>query len=211
MLSKKTTFDRPHFSTSNFKPYAMQIIYKAALYRPQPEAIEFVRIVQDSTGLRKISGTLSSDRNYNTAQSIVQVDDIEEHELEGALKALTAKGFKHQLEDDNKDVLFVQLQLSGKDTMELLELRHQTEGEINRRLSVSSMGRFIAGDLGPGGANMLFETEDWVAALQLILEQLNGEGLAGDCLIAKRVYTAEDDWAYDIVYPVAYEGVFNEG
>ena len=129
MSSEKATFDRAHFSTSNFKPYAMQIIYKAALYRPQPETIEFVRIVQDSTGLRKISGTLSRDRNYNTAQSIVQVDDIEEHELEGALKALTAKRFKHQLED-NKDVLFVQLQLSGRDTMELLELRHQTEGEI---------------------------------------------------------------------------------
>ncbi len=183
--------------------------YKATLYKQQQDNIEYMRIVEDQTGLRKISGALSQDSNYNTVQSIAQIEEIEEPELEGALQALKAKGFEEQLEH-KKDVLFVQLQLSGKDTMELLELRHQTEVEIDRRLSANGMGRFIAGDLGPGGANMLFETDDWATAFQLIMERLNEAGLASDCLVAKRVYTADEDWSYDVVYPVAYAGVFDD-
>jgi len=88
----------------------MQITYKATLYKQQQDTIEYARIVQDPTGLRKISGVLSQDSNYNTVQSIAQIEEIEEPELEGALKALKAKGFKEQLEG-KKDVLFVQLQV----------------------------------------------------------------------------------------------------
>ena len=187
----------------------MQITYKATLYKQQQDTIEYVRIVQDPTGLRKISGVLSQDSNYNTVQSIAQIEEIEEPGLEGALNALKAKGFKEQLED-KKDVLFVQLQVSGKGTLPLLELRHQLEIKIHNHLSAHGMGRFIAGDLGPGGANMLFEVEDWPAAFQWILGQLQAEALADACLIAKRIYTADEDWSYDVVYPVAYAGVFDE-
>jgi len=42
------------------------------------------------------------------------------------------------------------------------------------------------------------------------MERLNEAGLAGNCLVAKRVYTTDEDWSYDVVYPVAYAGVFDD-
>ena len=187
----------------------MLLTYKATLYKQQQDNLEYMRIVEGPAGLRKISGIISRDRGHQTIQSITQAEHLGEHTPEETVKAWAAEGFESKFVD-KADVLFVQLQLSGKDTMELLELRHQTEVEIDRRLSANGMGRFIAGDLGPGGANMLFETDDWATAFQLIIERLNEAGLASNCLIAKRIYTSEDNWAYDLVYPVAYEGVFNE-
>jgi hypothetical protein len=106
--------------------------------------------------------------------------------------------------------MFIQLRPKNENDLEVLDLRQKIETKLESVLSNNGIGEWVAGDLGPGGANMLFEVTDWNKAFQLVIEQLNTEGLINNCLISKRLYTADTDWNYEIVYPVDFQGIFNQ-
>ena len=71
------------------------------------------------------------------------------------------------------------------------------------------MGEWFAGDMG-AGANMLFFITDWDKANEAVMEILREENLLDHVLITKRIGISEDDWKYEVVYPLEYEGVFNQ-
>jgi putative transposase len=67
---------------------------------------------------------------------------------------------------------------------------------------------YIQPDMG-AGANMLFSVSDWAGAEATALEILQEERLLDHVRIAKRINISEDDWRYEVTYPVSYQGIFN--
>ena len=187
----------------------MELQYLSSFYKNDNDTIHFVRIVSDSTSLRKIRGTISFNSNYNTNQEISLDEKIVKEELKGIENEMIKSGFRKKF-DNKRNVMFVQLKPKSENALEALDLRHSVESEIENLLSINGLGEWIAGDLGPGGANMLFEIDDWDNSFQLIIGFLNSKGFINNCLITKRLYTADNDWNYEIVYPINYEGIFNQ-
>ncbi|MCU7551359.1 hypothetical protein OCK74_19715 [Chitinophagaceae bacterium LB-8] len=108
-------------------------------------------------------------------------------------------------------VLFVQWHYPDSvDGLKALEIRQKVENKIDAALRTKGQGQWFAGDLGPGGANMLYEVHSHEKALPIILEVLKKEGLEKETLIAQRIYTDAENWSYKVVYPKDYQGEFND-
>jgi hypothetical protein len=108
-------------------------------------------------------------------------------------------------------VLFVQWHYpASMNGLKALEVRQQVEEKIDAALKANGQGKWFAGDLGAGGANMLYEVHSHEIALPVVLEVLKKEGLDGETIIAQRIYTDADNWTYKVVYPKDHKGAFNE-
>ncbi|AHM59271.1 hypothetical protein D770_05020 [Flammeovirgaceae bacterium 311] len=114
---------------------------------------------------------------------------------------------------DQREVMFIQLipdsAMGNLEFLGFMNLRQEIEEKIDARLRAKDLGEWFAGDMGAGG-NMLFFIDDWDSATEITLEVLREEALLDHVLIAKRILTAKDDWNYEIVYPLTYEGIFNQ-
>jgi hypothetical protein len=107
-------------------------------------------------------------------------------------------------------VLFVQIQPTAfKDEMQLLDKRQEIEDKLSKVLENRKLGEWCAGDLGPGGGNMLFTVTDLDKSLQAVLEVLQQNKLDKNVLIGKRILVAKGDWFYEVIYPIKYSGNFN--
>ena len=198
-------------SQTNKNPTAkVNIEYISSNYKNETEdKIEFSRIVKDSSSLNLIEGKIHFDQYYNTLQTITNKEAISESEIDSIKSNLKGKGYRENFDNIGK-IIFVQMQPKNENDLQVLDLRHSIEEKINEELINNRLGEWIAGDLGPGGANMLFEVTEWDKSIQLILNILNQEDLLDKSLIMKRLNTAEDDWNYEIIYPIDYDGVFNQ-
>ncbi|GLB48738.1 hypothetical protein Y10_11060 [Neptunitalea sp. Y10] len=196
---------------TNHKPTEkVDIKYVSSNYKNETEGIiEFSRIVKDNSNLNLIEGEISFDENYNTLQKITNKRIVSESELDSIKSSLKIKGYRKSFDNIGK-IIFVQMQPKNENDLQVLDLRHSIEEKIHEKLNSNGLGEWIAGDLGPGGANMLFEVTEWEKSIQLIMDILNQESLLDKSLIMKRLNTAEDDWNYEIIYPIDYNGVFNQ-
>ncbi len=108
------------------------------------------------------------------------------------------------------DVLFVQIQPTGfKDEMQLLDKRQEIEDKLSKAFEDKNLGEWFAGDLGPGGGNMLYTVHNIEQALQTTLQVLQQNKLDKNVLIGRRVLVADGDWFYEVIYPTKYSGDFN--
>ncbi len=108
------------------------------------------------------------------------------------------------------EVLFIQIQPTGfKDEIQLLDKRQEIEDKLSKALENKNLGKWFAGDLGPGGGNMLYTVTDIDKSLQIILEVLQQNKLDKNVLIGRRVLVDKDEWFYEVVYPTKYSGDFN--
>jgi hypothetical protein len=111
---------------------------------------------------------------------------------------------------NGNEVLFVQIQPTGfKDEMQLLDKRQEIEDKLSKALENKKLGEWFAGDLGPGGGNMLYTVTDIDKSLQIILEVLQQNKLDKNVLIGRRVLVDKEDWFYEVIYPTKYSGDFN--
>ncbi len=197
-VQKKKTFKNVNieFISSNYK-------------NENREIIDFSRILKDSLGIHFIEGKISFDKNYNTIQEITKNEIINEKQINIIKSDLKNRNYREEFDNYNK-ILFVQMQPRFDNDLEVLNLRQTIEEKINQKLSNQKLGEWVAGDIGPGGANMLFEVKDWNKSIMLVMESLNNEGLLEKCLIMKRLNIARDDWNYEIVFPIDYNGIFNQ-
>jgi len=109
-----------------------------------------------------------------------------------------------------KDVLFVQIQPTGfKDEMQLLVKRQEIEDKLSKALENRNLGEWVAGDIGPGGGNMLYTVMEIDKSMQIILEVLLQNKLDESILIGRRVLVDQDNWFYEVIYPTKYTGDFN--
>lgn len=110
----------------------------------------------------------------------------------------------------NEEVLFVQLQASGfKDELQLLEKRQEIEGKLSEALENNKQGEWMAGDLGPGGANMLYTVTDVGKSLQTVMAVLQQNDLEKKVIVGRRVSQDKAEWFYEVIYPTNYSGPFN--
>lgn len=125
-------------------------------------------------------------------------------------KKMTPQDSTKWTPEQETPVLFVQIQPSAfKDELAALDLRQKIEGIIDERLQAANMGEWFAGDIGPGGANMLFEVQNVAEGMKIIMTVLKEQKLESVTVIGHRIYTAPDDWDYKIIYPENYTGTFN--
>ena len=120
------------------------------------------------------------------------------------IKAYTWTAFK------GEDVLFIQIQPTGfKDEMELLDKRQEIEDKINVALESKKLGEWMAGDLGPGGGNMLYTVKNIDSTLPTVLQVLQQNKLDKNVVIGRRVMVDSGDWFYEVIYPTSFSGDFN--
>lgn len=188
----------------------MDIEYVSSNYKNETEAtIKFSRVIKDSLNLNLIEGEISFDENYNTLQKITNKRIVTESEVDSINSNLKEKGYRENFDNIGK-IIFVQMQPKNENDLQVLDLRHEIEEKIHEKLKSYGIGEWIAGDLGPSGANMLFEVTEWKKSIPIIMNILNQDGLLRNSLITKRLNTAKDDWNYEIIYPIDYDGVFNQ-
>ena len=116
----------------------------------------------------------------------------------------------------NPEVLFVQVDPSRehqKETllsiMAIMNERGSIEDAIDEDLQSRHLGQWSAGDLGPGGMNMLFDVTSATKALPVVVKALETKQAQSRARVARRLMTAPDDWRYEVVYPTDYSGAFN--
>ncbi len=113
--------------------------------------------------------------------------------------------------DSANQELFVQIRPTSQSAegLALLDLRHEVETEIDDALITAQLGGWTAGDLGPGGGNMLFSCSNFNEAQRRIITVLRAHKLEKNAVIARQITTKKDDWTYEVLYPIGYSGTFN--
>ncbi|MBJ6110307.1 hypothetical protein JAO73_14885 [Hymenobacter sp. BT523] len=91
----------------------------------------------------------------------------------------------------------------------IMNERGNLEDAIGEALELEHLGQWVAGDLGPGGMNMLYEVNSATTALPVVVKTLEARQAQGRARIARRLMTSADDWRYEVVYPVDFSGAFN--
>lgn len=116
-----------------------------------------------------------------------------------------SKRVRQVIESDNSNVLFVQWQpnvpIDTSNYFDVILKRQHVEEQISVKLKRKSIGRLIAGDFGEGGANMLFEVNDFIKSVQLTLEVLEKNGIDDESIIGKRVLNPDNTWTYEVIFP----------
>jgi len=149
-----------------------------------------------------ISTPEGAKQTFDLVQQLTQQElDNRKTELQSKYNWIPFKG---------NEVLFVQIRPTGfKDEMELLDKRQEIEDKLSKALENKKLGEWFAGDLGPGGGNMLYTVTDIDKSLQIILDVLQQNKLDKNVLIGRRVLVEKDDWFYEVIYPKEYSGDFN--
>lgn len=185
-----------------------------SFYKKDNDTIVFQRILINDNDLTLQTGQIFLGEYALTHQRFKNLRHFnnDENIIDSLSNYFLTEGYKSKLGDD-KDVMFIQIipdSIMGNiESLGFLNLRQDIEERIDERLKRGNLGEWFAGDMGAGG-NMLFLINDWDKAAETVNEVLQEENLLDHVLIAKRIMTAKDDWNYEIVYPVEYEGIFNQ-
>ncbi len=184
-----------------------------AFYKKSNDTIEFRRILASNSEIALQNGQLYLDEYGLTYQRFEAVTTFknESKTIDSLSMHFEKEGWAAKLGKE-RDVMFIQIipdsAMSNLESFGFVDLRQSVEDKIDEALKRGHLGEWFAGDMGAGG-NMLFFIDDWDSATELALEILNEEGLLDHVLVTKRIMIGENDWNYEIVYPVEFEGVFN--
>lgn len=185
-----------------------------SFYRNENDTIKFKRILSNGTDLTLQTGEIFIGEYALTHQQLKNVGHFNYEPLivDSLTNVFLNEGHKLKL-GEARDVMFIQIVpdsiMGNMEALGFLNLRQDLEGRIDERLKSKNLGEWFAGDMGAGG-NMLFFIDDWDKASETVNALLREESLIDHVLIAKRITTKTDDWNYEIVYPLEYEGVFNQ-
>ena len=180
-----------------------------SLYKKSDSIINVARALKNGNGKfdlhlyeLNISTPESGKQTFTSLQQLTKQQlDNKKTELLRTYNWTTFKG---------NEVLFVQIQPTGfKDEMQLLDKRQEIEDKLSKALENKKLGEWFAGDLGPGGGNMLYIVTDIDESLQVVREVLQQNNLDKNVLIGRRVLVDNDDWFYEVIYPTKYSGEFN--
>ena len=180
-------------------------IIKSFYTKDSPDEISFYRILQDFGSLYYTKGKAAFDADGNVIQKIIKNKKISQNNLEKYI-AKASKGRSLEIIKDSPKVIFIQLET--RYNPEIFAKRKEISKKIDDRLKVDNLGSSYGIDIGNNVVNMEFEINDWNDAFSIILNILQKEKVLQHCIIGKRVYIEADDYLYEIVYPIDYEGEF---
>lgn len=177
------------------------------VYAKQHTEFQIKRLLSSETGLTLLSYQINTAEPEAAYQTFISNNKFSnEHEpdiIKSSYKSFNWTPFQDTI------TLFVQIEPTVfKDEMQALNVRQAIEQKIGVALRANGYGKWIAGDLGPGGVNMLFEVADMENAISTILDALSKTGLDEKTIIGRRVYTDTNDWFYEVVYPFQFNGQF---
>ena len=184
-----------------------------SFYRQNNDTIEFKRIVAYTSSITVQSGQIFLGEYALTHQRFKTAEKFnhDSRTIDSLTSQIVNEGLVTTLLEE-REVMFIQIvpdsTMDNLDALGFLNLRQKIEGQIDEKLQINNLGEWFAGDLG-AGANMLFFIDDWDKSMGTVIEVLRKENLLDHVLIAKRIMTSAEDWSYEIVYPIEYEGVFN--
>lgn len=182
-------------------------------YKMNGDTVEFTRVLRDSSKLLIQHGQLFRGQYALEYQHLDNTTELKYDKmiLDSLSDAYQIRGFAPRLVEAPA-ILFIQVvpdsAMNDLQSLGFLNLRQSLEDKIDASLQAEYLGEWMAGDMG-AGANMLFSVNNWDAAQAKALTILREEQLQDHVLIAKRIMTSEDDWLYEVTYPVMYQGVFN--
>lgn len=192
----------------NFQNHNSEIL--TSLFRIDSDTLQIIRIVNNDGKLILKLGKIWSDDYALIHQEFISTSEI--NDKDSIQKAFEREGYVNQLSNE-RDVMFIQIipdsAMTTLEALGFLNFRHEIEGKIDLALKQNNQGEWFAGDMGAGG-NMLFFIDNWEQAIKTVKNELANEDLLDHVLITKRLSTAPDDSTYEIVFPVEYQGVFNE-
>lgn len=185
-----------------------------SFYKINRDTIEFKRILIKDSRLIVQAGQVFLGEYALTHQRFRSVEKFknEKANLDSLEASFYNQGLVTKMSTE-KDVMFIQIipdsTMGTFDVLRFLNFRQKIEEQIDEALKRKNLGEWFAGDMGVG-ANMLFFITDWDKANEAVMEILKQENLLDHVLITKRIGTSEDDWNYEVVYPLEYEGIFNQ-
>jgi len=185
-----------------------------SFYKKENDTIVFKRILLNESRITLQEGQIYLGEYELTHQRLVNVRyfNNDNRIIDSLISSISNEGLKEKFVDQ-KDVMFIQIvpdsTMGNIEALGFLNLRQEIEEKIDDRLKNENLGEWFAGDMGAGG-NMLFFINDWDNATVAVIQILNKEKLIDHILIAKRIMTTKDDWNYEIVFPLDYEGEFND-
>lgn len=180
----------------------------STFYKKDGDTLRFRKIVRRNSRLLCLSGTLLEEKaiihqsfTYNSAVELG---------MDSLTSLLLSQGFDYPEGEETE--MFIQIvpdsAMSTFQFFKFMNLRQNLEDEVDEKLKESNLGKWSGGDMG-AGANMLFTIRDWDNAMKVVTKVLHEEGLLNHVLIARRIMLSHDNWTYDVVYPVEYQGIFN--
>jgi hypothetical protein len=178
------------------------------VYSKQDTIIHVKRLTFSDTAFALLSYDINTSQPEATSQSFISAQAFA-NENEAASAVQSEGTVFNWIPFKAIPTLFVQIAPSAFiDDEHALNIRQDIEQKIEGALKAKRLGDWTAGDLGPGGANMLFEVSNTDAAMSVILQILSKEGLDTKVTIARRIYTEAEDWFYEVLYPTQYNSVF---
>ncbi|MBO0359306.1 hypothetical protein J0X19_15190 [Hymenobacter sp. BT186] len=181
------------------------------MYQKVGDTVRVKRVVTDKfAGSRLLSYAIWDADKRGTQQRILENQPFADMQLDSVRQMLT-KQQKYWQPSEKAQELFVQIRPAPDDGGDLavLTLRQEVEDDIDAALTAAGIGHWTAGDLGPGGGNMLFSTTNTTQAQHIIVAVLRAYHIGQKTVIARRIMNAPNDWTYEVLYPIAYSGLFN--
>lgn len=181
-----------------------------SLYKFENDTVQIVRILNKDGNLSLKLGKIWMGDYALINQEFTSTIKIADKDSTQA--KYEGEGFKSRLYNE-RDVMFIQIipdsSMSNLEVLGFLNYRQEIEKKIDIALKQNNIGEWFAGDLG-AGANMLFFIDNWDLAIKTVMAELLKEELMNHVIITKRLTIAPGDWTYEIVFPVEYEGTFNQ-
>lgn len=177
------------------------------LYARQDTIFHVKRLLSSDTGLVLLSYNINTSQPEAASQTFISTKTIANEDEAATIKSQSTAF--NWIPFKATPTLFVQIEPSAfKSEIQALVVRQDIEQKIEAALKSKGLGEWIAGDLGPGGANMLFEVSNVDEAISIILEVLSTTRLEKRTTIGKRINTEAEDWFYEVVYPNTFNGIF---
>ncbi len=190
---------------ANTKPVLSKEVW--TVYAKRDTVFHVKRLLSTDTGLTLLSYDINTSKPEEASQYFLSAKTVASENEAATIKSQSIS-FRW-IPFKTTPTLFVQIVASAfKDEMEALNVRQHIEQKIEIALQEKGLGKWTAGDLGPGGANMLFEVSNIDNAISIILEVLSKAGLDKKTIIGRRINTEAADWFYEVVYPNNFNGVF---
>lgn len=178
-------------------------------YKKIDKVIQVVKAIESPDGMCNLyTYEINIGTGGSTMQKFIGVEQIDKEQFEKRKPEL--KSNYTWIPYSAQEVLFVQIQPANfKDGLQLLSKRQEIEDKIDIALKEANLGEWFAGDVGPGGGNMLYHIDDTNLSLKSIIRVLEENKLEKEVWIGKRVCITNNDWFYEVIYPEKFSGTFN--
>ena len=201
----QSSVNKPQINSISQKTVLTKEVW--TLYSKQKTIFHVKRLLSSDTGLILLSYDINTSEPEAASQTFISNKTLANEKEVVSVKS-KASNF-NWIPYKAPPTLFVQIDgRAFQNEMQELSIKQDIEQKIKIALKLKGLGEWTAGDIGPGGVNMLYEVSDIDNAISIILQVLKNEGLSKVITIGRRVNIEAEDWFYEVLYPTNFTGIF---